>query len=481
MFLERKFEKIFFYNIDVILFYLVISLAYLYRILGSHFLSQDFFLLMIANIAGVFGVYLWNRNFDVREDKINGILESFYQEWLTKVSLMAVVFAVIIYSFVGGFPFGCVAVLLATLGILYSYPERYRLKNFFIIKNIIPAFCWVLSLASLLSISAESLNIYEAFSWLLPLFFLAVCFEVFWDLPDMEGDRLVGVHTLPTLLGFSLTKILLLLVLLFFFFSAPTIATKSFSLLFAAALVVVSPETTKRFYHWILVLFTGFILIFHGITLWDDIQNKHVEYLKSHSLNLARPGTELLYDYVEKNVWIDGQEKPSYSEEKLIRIEHDQDLQIYRNAHNDNSIVFDPKTFTLSEFWQSVPSYYRPHITYAQQGISGDIFMRGSYETSPRAGSPCSDVSVFGDFEVIVDPGETYESSVIDGEVHRITPLFIKEIGPWSHCGVQGSIWFEYIFAPELGVITEFQGTIYYGNVPGRTIEMHLRDLKPTH
>lgn len=478
-FFQGKFEKIFFYNIDVVVFYLVISLAYLYRALGSHFVSQDFFLLIIANVAGIFGVYLWNRVMDTYEDGVNGITGHLYRGWLIKIALLAVVVAVLIYFYTGGISFGCVAFVLAVLGIFYSYPEQYRLKKIFLLKNIIPAFCWTLSLASLLSISAESLSIYEALKWLSPLFFLAVCFEIFWDLPDAEGDRLAGVRTLPVVIGFSLTKVLLFSTMVIFFFFAPTLATKIFSLLFGAALVVVSSESTKQLYHWIVVVFLVFILLFHGVTLWDDIQNKHVQYLGKYSAQLAEPGTELIYDYLEKNVWNEGETGYSYSEEKVIRIEYDQNLQVYRNIHHDNSVVLDPKTFTLSEFWESVPAYYRPQVTHTQEESSGDILMRGFYETSPRAGSPCGHVSVFGDFEVIINPGEAYYTEVLDGETRLVHPILVREVGPWNHCGIEGSIWFQYVYAPELGVITEFQGTIYYGNVPGRTIEMHLRALKP--
>ena len=478
-FFQRNFEKIFFYNIDIVVFYLVISLAYLYRTLGNHFVSKHFFLLIVANIIGVFGVYLWNRIMDTREDRINGIAEHFRREWLIKAALLTIIAPVPIYFYTGGISFGCVAFILASLGIFYSYPERYRLKKIFLLKNIIPAFCWTLSLASLLSISAESLSLYEALKWLFPLFFLAVCFEVFWDLPDIEGDRLAGVRTLPVVMGFSLTRALLFLVMTVFFFFAPTFATKIFSLLFGAALMVVSSETTKQFYHWILATFLVFIFLFHGVTLWDDIQNKHMQYLDKQSIELAESGTELIYDYIEKNVWAEGEAGHSYSEEKMIRIEYDQHFQIYRNIHHTNSIVFDPKTFTLSELWESVPAYYRPHVTYTQEGGSGDLLMRGFYETSPRAGSPCRHVSVFGDFEVTINPGEAYSTEVLDGETKLIRPIFVREVGPWNHCGIEGSIWFQYVYAPELGVITEFQGTIYYGDVPGRTIEMHLRSLKP--
>jgi len=165
-----------------------------------------------------FSVYNLNRKTDEAEDEINH-KERFsftkkFEKHLFYAALVSYAIALVICSLSGP------AMLLAGLiplicGILYSvplFPETWhfhRLKEIPLLKNLLVAGAWALTL-SLLPVYAYNL-MPGIPAFLTALFFFNYVFmaSVLPDIRDREGDVIVGVNTIPVIIGAENTKKLL--------------------------------------------------------------------------------------------------------------------------------------------------------------------------------------------------------------------------------------------------------------------------------
>ena len=168
-----------------------------------------------------FSVYNLNRKTDEHEDKINHQKRfSFTKKFEKPLLLGALVsygLALIISAIygIGAFIVACIPLIC---GILYSEPIlpgswRYRrLKEIPIVKNIFVAGAWSLIL-SLLPVYVTS-SLPDEGVLISGIFFFTYVFmaSVLPDIRDREGDSIVGVNTIPVLIGIPRTNVLLIIV-----------------------------------------------------------------------------------------------------------------------------------------------------------------------------------------------------------------------------------------------------------------------------
>ncbi|MBP1929817.1 4-hydroxybenzoate polyprenyltransferase [Methanolinea mesophila] len=167
----------------------------------------------------VFSVYNLNRRTDQAEDALNHerrfSFTSRFERPLFLAALASYALAVGIALYSGSF-IGCgIAMIPLFCGILYSVPiiprgwGVRRLKEIPLVKNILVSFAWgatfaliPVALSGLAPGGASLLTFVFIFSWT----FVA---SVLPDIRDMKGDALVGVVTIPVVLGISRSRVLL--------------------------------------------------------------------------------------------------------------------------------------------------------------------------------------------------------------------------------------------------------------------------------
>lgn len=250
------------WNIDVLLMYVVVSVVYIQKITHWHLHFWLFLTIALANVFGVFGVYMLNRLTDDEEDIVNERRTSKSSSWYGySASFLFLAVACLLYGVVGGAgQLWLYGLILASLGTLYSFPKKYRLKSLPLIKNIVPAFCWTLSLAVLIAVGGSERTPFQIFLDISPLFFLAFAFEIFWDIPDVRGDSAARVRTLPVLIGVSATKWMLVLFLAAIFFLVDSLPAQVCALFLVSVLLLVSRHT-KTIYHLVLTLFVFVVIV----------------------------------------------------------------------------------------------------------------------------------------------------------------------------------------------------------------------------
>lgn len=259
----------FYYNLDVFFMYSSISFILLHDVKNLAFTSpsfQNFLCIFVANIFGVIGIYTINKITDIEEDQKNEQDTSRLNKLhIYTLSLFLFIIAGILYNIPNKHLLNIYGYLLLMLGILYSYPKRYRLKKIFLIKNIIPSFCWYFSLSVLFFASTEVISFFYILKIMSPLFIMALLFEVIWDLPDHKGDSHTEIKTLPTVFGFNTTKYTLIFLILSYLFITNSLANKIFCLLLIIFLLIVNEKSKKLSYHYFLLTLTWVVWITYYI------------------------------------------------------------------------------------------------------------------------------------------------------------------------------------------------------------------------
>lgn len=250
-------DLLFYYNLDVFLMYFIVSIIFIHRTTGFHINFYNFCVILTANMLGVMGIYIINKISDKGEDSANGnIIEQVKNNYLFTIAGFFFLVAGFLYL-VPKKPIVIVCgIVLFLLGTLYSFPKKYRLKKVFLIKNLIPAFCWFLSLSVLIFASTDHMTLIQIMKLLSPLLFLEFIFEIIWDLPDTKGDRVSDIKTLPVVIGFVQTKILLGILAFTYLVISPSVAAKVTCLLFIIFILLITEEAKKRTYRYFLFTLT---------------------------------------------------------------------------------------------------------------------------------------------------------------------------------------------------------------------------------
>ena len=88
----------------------------------------------------------------------------------------------------------------ALSGVIYSY---YRIKNIFPLKNVYTG----LSLTQAFMIGAANAGLIgDMLLYTISLFLLLFVASLVSDLRDYEGDKAIGINTVPVVLGYEFTK-----------------------------------------------------------------------------------------------------------------------------------------------------------------------------------------------------------------------------------------------------------------------------------
>ncbi len=166
----------------------------------------------------VWSAYLENLTTDTREDSYNicphGILpniekrlypvERFYPVFYLSALLLSLTIS-----------FNYFVWVLASIIIFSSYVHRWipgghkkvkRLKEIYIIKNIIPPLGWIFSVWVVPFVYSGEQFIFEYFILIFILFLWSLQEEIKFDVPDVCGDKKAGIKTLPNVIGESRTK-----------------------------------------------------------------------------------------------------------------------------------------------------------------------------------------------------------------------------------------------------------------------------------
>jgi 4-hydroxybenzoate polyprenyltransferase len=219
-------------NFHRIVEYLVYSSVYLSFAAGamvfiSCILQGVTYSLIVASLGMLitYAIYNLNRKTDECEDAINHshryAFTKKYEKALYLSGIGAYVLALVISGFYGFSVFFISAIPLMA-GLIYSTPLlpvkcRYRrLKEIPVVKSLLVTIAWALPPALLpVYVSGAAPSI---ITLAVILFFSSLVFinTVLFDIRDMDGDRALGIHTIPVLLGISRTKTLLTLVNLIF-------------------------------------------------------------------------------------------------------------------------------------------------------------------------------------------------------------------------------------------------------------------------
>lgn len=208
--------------------FLVVSSAIPASLIGSLILLLSFILqgikldmmLLAAAFTLTFSVYNFDRLIKQREDLINDLDRSnFIKEkreiWAT-VTTASLITSIALGAVKG---LSVLLTMLLPLAVFVGYgigiPSMPRLKDIPGVKNLVLAGTWAFVPTLLPNlIRAEPLR--EKDTVLSLLFFYFIFTKVFintilFDVRDIEGDRAVGVKTLPVVLGVKRTRMILLL------------------------------------------------------------------------------------------------------------------------------------------------------------------------------------------------------------------------------------------------------------------------------
>lgn len=246
------------YRIESIIYRGYFHVAFLYAVILSTYLSYfphntdttTAFLLILASVCAVSGIYLFNKSQDIDEDILNNSypIQKRYEKNIILASCGASLISILIFALILKETHFYYALTLIAVGFLYSH-KRTRLKKFFLLKNLIPALSWLISFSILIS-EISNLKIEFVVSLIYSICILIYIVEILWDMPDIVGDKKNDVHTIPSLIGFKKTKILLIsmsiLGVVFTNHSPQNVLTFTSILVF---LFFISENTQKIVYH----------------------------------------------------------------------------------------------------------------------------------------------------------------------------------------------------------------------------------------
>ena len=179
----------------------------------------DHLLLFLAIISTTASGYLINNYYDIRSDEINGkSLLKLTSNYLIKGYflhfILSFVFLVISNLDGGWFIFN---LFLHVLLLLYSL----KLQHLPILGNLIVAILCAMVILIPMRLSNQYFNFFNfnleensAILYAVFCFIITLKREVIKDIEDYKGDKTIGSHTLPIVLGISFTKVYIYLLII---------------------------------------------------------------------------------------------------------------------------------------------------------------------------------------------------------------------------------------------------------------------------
>ena len=269
-------EKIIKLNIDIFVVYILINLYTLLKVqafLNGHDARISCIgsaMLIVANLLLISSIYLLNKVSDQKEDQENSVqIKKINTDLILKYYGFANLISFILYFYLGN-KLLLFWLVFFFIGLFYSYPRRFRLKNIFLVKNLVASFSWYLSICLLVKINIPVLSMYDIFLDNIILWFSLILFEVLWDLPDRFGDKVHGIKTLPVVFGFEKTKLFLIAVNILIIPFIETNMSKALILIIIFFLFFIKEDTRKSNYHLIILVISAIYSVY-GLLLLSNI------------------------------------------------------------------------------------------------------------------------------------------------------------------------------------------------------------------
>lgn len=252
-------------NIDIFIVYFFLNFYFIINIFSKYKYINLYInvFIILANTLMLMSIYLLNKISDKKEDVVNNTNINLNNKKIISFYLFSFLFSFFVYINIDAY-LVYFWLFFLFFGFFYSFPKKYRLKSFFLIKNLIPAVSWYLSFVILFKINDVALSFAYLFSNLYYLLLFFIIFEIFWDIPDMEGDRIANIKTIPTFFGFERTKIFLYFLISLFILVVPYLHTKIFLCVLIVSLFFAKKSFTKMYFHAVPLLFS-FMLFCLGI------------------------------------------------------------------------------------------------------------------------------------------------------------------------------------------------------------------------
>ncbi len=209
---------------------------------------------VIAFSAWHFALYIFDRAYDFDKDKITQPQEAIRPNerkfWLI-ISFVCTAIPLVVLPAAGLSVVPYLPFIPVTF--LYTFPiyKGIRAKNITLVKNLYSALLiWTLPLSVILySYSGSELGFWVVFEQnFLGMFIYVMVGEAFWDIRDIEGDRINQVKTLPVVFGIIPTKIYLfaLIVTDLLFFGRPV---GDSAVIYSILILLVNRRTPNWVYH----------------------------------------------------------------------------------------------------------------------------------------------------------------------------------------------------------------------------------------
>jgi UbiA prenyltransferase family len=163
----------------------------------------------------IWGTYLDNLTTDTCEDKFNAKAAFATGPKLYPIEKFYSLFYLVALIFAFNISLKCFLYALCNIAICLSYSnpwffdntrQKKRLKDFYIVKNVIPPLGWIFSVVIIPFVASGAVFIPEYLILIAMMFFFSFREEIKFDIPDTEGDRKAGIKTLPNTLGESQTR-----------------------------------------------------------------------------------------------------------------------------------------------------------------------------------------------------------------------------------------------------------------------------------
>ncbi len=163
----------------------------------------------------IWGTYLHNLTTDTCEDKFNA--RTVFATVPKPYSIEKFYFILYLVAFILAFSISLKCFLYALCNVViwlsYSKPwlidsarQKKRLKDFYIVKNIIPPLGWIFSVGVIPFAASGAVFIPEYLILMVMMFVFFFREEIKFDIPDTEGDSKAGIKTFPNTLGDPQTK-----------------------------------------------------------------------------------------------------------------------------------------------------------------------------------------------------------------------------------------------------------------------------------
>ena len=193
----------------------VITLLFL-RCIG---VASHYFLVPWVSFFIVWSAYLENLTTDAQEDRLNvhvphGISPQIEAKLYT-IEKMYPGFYLVALGLAFAISMRCFVYALCAVAVFSSYVHKWvpvavgqkkRLKDFYIVKNIIPPLGWIFSVGVIPFAASGAVFIPEYLILMVMMFVFFFREEIKFDIPDTEGDSKSGIKTFPNTLGDPQTK-----------------------------------------------------------------------------------------------------------------------------------------------------------------------------------------------------------------------------------------------------------------------------------